>query len=142
MGLNRIAAASLPVWFWGVLAVTAPQAFALSPGLSVSQYLHSSWTEVNGKPFPATFELAQGADGYLWIGSDTGLLRFDGVRFSAGVAAGETLASTRIHGLAASSRGGVWVVTNAGVTRVQPGRSKLYRLSMADRRIGGIFEDS
>ncbi len=61
------------------LSVGGP-ASALDPARSVQQYKHTRWTADDGAP-PALRALAQGADGYLWIGSATGLYRFDGVAF-------------------------------------------------------------
>lgn len=53
---------------------------ALDPTLTISQYQHTRWTAADGVP-PNIMALAQGADGYLWIGGADGLYRFDGVSF-------------------------------------------------------------
>src|SRR5215475_6249300 len=47
----------------------------------VSQYLHTSWTAQDGFFKGGIQSIAQTSDGYLWVSSTTGLLRFDGVRF-------------------------------------------------------------
>src|SRR4051812_26345589 len=91
--------------FWLLLAITASPAFALSPALSILEYVHSSWAEVDSKPFPEVHQLGQAADGYLWMGSATGLLRFDGIRFSAGLPRGEGAPASMIRGMAPASQG-------------------------------------
>src|SRR5690242_7415740 len=54
--------------------------FALDPSLSITQYAHSVWTPQNDG-LPGTVQaITQTADGNLWIGTEFGLLRFDGIR--------------------------------------------------------------
>src|ERR1700747_2629103 len=55
-------------------------AFALDPNLDVSQYAHKSWTVREGFFKGSVSSIAQTPDGYLWLGTEFGLLRFDGVR--------------------------------------------------------------
>jgi len=47
----------------------------------VSQYLHDSWGTERGWPGGSITAIAQTSDGYLWIGTDKGLVRFDGLNF-------------------------------------------------------------
>jgi len=47
----------------------------------VSQYLHDSWGAKRGLPGESITAIAQTSDGYLWIGTDKGLVRFDGLNF-------------------------------------------------------------
>jgi ligand-binding sensor domain-containing protein/signal transduction histidine kinase len=56
-------------------------AAALDPTRTVSQYLHDSWGTGRGWPGGSITAIAQTSDGYLWIGTDKGLVRFDGLRF-------------------------------------------------------------
>src|SRR5262245_4731835 len=57
-------------------------AFALSPALDISQYARTAWRISEGLIGSAVLAIAQTPDGYLWLGTDSGLLRFDGVRAS------------------------------------------------------------
>jgi len=59
----------------------AVSAFALDPTRTVSQYLHDSWGNERGWPGGSITAIAQTSDGYLWIGTDKGLVRFDGLTF-------------------------------------------------------------
>jgi len=64
-----------------VLAGLVTGARALDPTRLPSQYVRGRWTTENGFPGGAVNGIAQTADGYLWIGTDRGLLRFDGFDF-------------------------------------------------------------
>jgi hypothetical protein len=54
---------------------------AVDPTRNVSQYLHDSWGTERGWPGGSITAIAQTSDGYLWIGTDRGLVRFDGLSF-------------------------------------------------------------
>jgi ligand-binding sensor domain-containing protein/signal transduction histidine kinase len=56
-------------------------ASAVDPNRTVSQYLHNSWGTEKGWPGGSITAIAQTSDGYLWIGTDKGLVRFDGLNF-------------------------------------------------------------
>jgi ligand-binding sensor domain-containing protein len=58
----------------------ASPACALSPDLRIKQFYHTAWTAKDGAP-TGIQSVAQTRDGYLWIASEAGLFRFDGVRF-------------------------------------------------------------
>src|SRR6266566_2727900 len=55
-------------------------AFALDPSLDVSQYAHTAWKVREGFTKGLINLVVQTPDGYLWLGTESGLLRFDGVR--------------------------------------------------------------
>ena len=66
----------------GLAAVClAVSASALDPTRTMSQYLHDSWGPERGLPRGSITAIAQTSDGYLWIGTDKGLVRFDGLNF-------------------------------------------------------------
>ncbi len=54
---------------------------ALDPEKAVTQYLHTSWSHADGLPQNAVQAMAQSRDGYLWLGTQEGLARFDGLGF-------------------------------------------------------------
>jgi PAS domain S-box-containing protein len=62
----------------GCFAVSAS---AVDPTRTVSQYLRDSWGTERGLPGGSITAIAQTSDGYLWIGTDKGLVRFDGLNF-------------------------------------------------------------
>src|SRR6266436_8001584 len=63
-----------------ILLACCTCAFALDPSLDVSQYAHASWKTREGFAKGGIASIAQTADGYLWLGTEFGLFRFDGVR--------------------------------------------------------------
>src|SRR5277367_3096569 len=65
------------------LWLTLSPAQALDPNNRLSQYGHVSWRVQDGFMSAAPNAITQTADGYLWIGTEDGLWRFDGVRFVA-----------------------------------------------------------
>ena len=47
----------------------------------IDQYGHDVWTSQSGLPGVAVYQILQSPDGYLWLRTSAGLVRFDGVRF-------------------------------------------------------------
>ena len=62
----------LLLWVW--LAVCCPPGFA-------GPWFHRDWQADDGLPGDNVTGVAQTKDGYLWIATQTGLARFDGIRF-------------------------------------------------------------
>ena len=102
------------------LALVAP-AFGLDPRLSLQQYLHTSWTRSEGQPVPEVNALAQTADGYLWLGTNRGLMRFDGLRFSK-PRLPEGTPDQMVRTLAASRSEYLWVGTRSGLAKFDGSR--------------------
>src|ERR1700742_3355047 len=95
-------------------------AFALDPSLAISQYGHTVWSVQDGFLPGAPTEMVQTTDGYLWIGTRSGLVRFDGVRFVPFTPSpGQQLISNRILSLCAGSDGSLWIGTSLGLQRYQ-----------------------
>src|SRR5467141_334001 len=63
------------------LICLAGEARALDPNHTLPQYLREQWTTDNNFPGGAIDAITQTADGYLWMGTEKGLVRFDGVNF-------------------------------------------------------------
>src|ERR1039457_5839795 len=59
----------------------ADRALALDREKHLDQYGHDVWTSQNGLPGEAVYQILQSPDGYLWLRTSAGLVRFDGVRF-------------------------------------------------------------
>lgn len=80
-----------------------------------------SWQQEQGLPQSSIQAITQTRDGYLWLGTDAGLVRFDGVRF---VPFGERegLYCGAVRSILEDSRGAIWIgsATN-GLTRWQEG---------------------
>jgi signal transduction histidine kinase/ligand-binding sensor domain-containing protein len=73
-------------------------------------YAITSWTDVDGRSFGAVYSIVQDADRFLWIASNAGLLRFDGVRFATWDALADTqLPKAPASSLYVRSDGSLWV---------------------------------
>src|ERR1035438_9899166 len=56
-------------------------AYGMDPNRAMSQYVHDRWGAEQGFPTGPVYAITQTADGYLWIGTGAGLVRFDGWGF-------------------------------------------------------------
>src|SRR5271165_3012102 len=91
-------------------------AFALNPSLDVSQYSHTAWTIRDGFFKSVIISIAQTPDGFLWLGTESGLLRFDGVRAVPWMPPGvQDLSDTTIRSLLGTGDGTLWIGTDAGL---------------------------
>src|SRR5271157_4747793 len=99
-----------------LLAACCRSSFALNPSLDINQYAHTAWTIREGRLKGAVFSIAQTADGYLWLGTEFGVVRFDGVRFADWQPPkDQRLPSTFISKLLAARDGTVWIGTDNGL---------------------------
>ena len=106
----------------GALSLWSPCVFALDATLDVSQYVHSSWKIRDGFPKGYVQSLAQTADGYLWLGTVSGLFRFDGIRdVPWQPPPGEHLPSEIIYRLLAAHDGRLWIGTFKGLASWKDG---------------------
>jgi signal transduction histidine kinase/ligand-binding sensor domain-containing protein len=93
-----------------VLAGLVTDALALDPNRLPSQYVSERWVSESRFPGGAVNGIAQTADGYLWIGTDRGLIRFDGFNFKPVSLASITTASyVSILQLLTDARGKLWI---------------------------------
>ena len=96
---------------------------ALTPSLQISQYAHKAWTLREGFFRNVAYSIAQTPDGYLWLGTDSGLLRFDGVRtVKWEPPAGGSLPSGFIRSLLAARDGTLWIGADGGLVSWKDGR--------------------
>ena len=98
-------------------------AFGLQPGKHLSQYGHTAWRVQDGFFSGAPTSITQTRDGYIWIGTQSGLVRFDGVRFvPLAVSEGEPLRNTSIASLFSDGDGSLWIGTGSDLEHWQNGR--------------------
>src|SRR5215472_3591492 len=104
-----------------------PGAWGLDAGLDVSQYAHTAWKVRDGFVRGAIFAIAQTPDGYLWLGTESGLYRFDGVRAVPWQPPnGEQLPHNFISVLLGSHDGTLWIGTDAGLASWRDGQFSKY----------------
>jgi len=98
-------------------------AAALGQGVVVDH-----WTNENGLPVSSIRGICQGPEGYLWLATYDGLVRFDGVRFVPfNKSNSEGIVSDRFSWLACGHDGGFWAPTEGeGLTHYSKGRFRTY----------------
>jgi signal transduction histidine kinase/ligand-binding sensor domain-containing protein len=129
------------LWGWGA------SAFALNVALDVGQYTHAGWTRRDGFTAGIINAIAQTPDGYLWLGTDFGLLRFDGVRAVPWQPpAGQGLPANDVYVLQASRDGSLWIGTSKGLARwyrdtltQYPQLAGLYVIRLLEDREGVVW---
>jgi ligand-binding sensor domain-containing protein/signal transduction histidine kinase len=95
-------------------AVSLRPAFGLDPSRTLTQYSHRIWQTQQGLPEGTVYSITQTHDGYLWLGTQTGLIRFDGVRFETATAPSNVWIRSAVE----DSHNALWIATNdAGLYR-------------------------
>ena len=106
------------LWCWPVTCLLAGlmtagffnTAQAIDPHRAMSQYMCDQWGSEKGYPGGAVNAITQTADGYLWIGSEKGLVRFDGSTFRLVQRSGRPSSPLApVFGLAADGEGSLWI---------------------------------
>jgi signal transduction histidine kinase/ligand-binding sensor domain-containing protein len=85
------------------------QAHAIDPGRSMSQYVRDRWGAEQGFPKGPVYAIAQTPDGYLWLGTEAGLVRFDGWNFNLVKDESGAVNVAGILGLTLGGDGCLWV---------------------------------
>ena len=130
--------ASILLW---VMLTSSACAFALDPSLDVSQYAHTAWKTRDGFTKGTIFSIAQTPDGYLWLGTEFGLVRFDGVQaIPWQPPQGEQLPSSWINALFVARDGTLWVGTEKGLASWKEGKLADYP-EVAGQVVTSLLQD-
>ena len=117
-------------------------AFALDPSLDLSQYAHTAWKVREGFIKGTIFSIAQTPDGYLWLGTESGLYRFDGVLPALWQPPrDEQLPDNFIHDLLVTRDGTLWIGTPKGLASLKDGKLTQYP-EVAGHRVGELLQDA
>src|SRR5579862_4840969 len=96
---------------------------ALDPQLPVTEYSLRSWSRRNGYPLTGVDSLAETNDGFLWLGTEKGLFKFDGISLNTvRLTNGAAPIDGWIRALRPSHKGGLWIGTASGVSRLDQSR--------------------
>ncbi len=97
--------------FWrSLLAIVALSSSALSLdlGKSMTQYAHRIWGQEEGLFQPTVYSVLQTRDGFLWLGTQDSLIRFDGVHFREFAEGDSVLHGSLIRSLVQDRKGNLW----------------------------------
>jgi signal transduction histidine kinase/ligand-binding sensor domain-containing protein len=108
--------------FATLLLFATPALVALEPATPLANLNRQSWVMENGLPQNTVQALAQTSDGFLWLGTEVGLVRFDGAGFTLfDEHSKPALPSSDVQCLRASKDGSLWVGTSDGLSRLKDG---------------------
>jgi signal transduction histidine kinase/ligand-binding sensor domain-containing protein len=115
---------------------------ALDPNRRISQYGHTAWRVQDGA-IAGVSPIAQTTDGYIWLGSSDGLMRFDGVRFVPWqLPKGQSLPGRGFTSLLGSRDGSLWIGTTGGLSCWKDGQLRIYTDPADSIGVNIIIEDS
>ena len=129
-----------------VVATSGDPVYAANPPFRIQKndFLVTKWTTENGLPQNTVTSIVQSRDGYIWLGTFGGLVRFDGVRFTVYDSANSpALKSNRILSLYEDSWERLWIGTDKGeVYTLKDGRfDEVASVSGFERRGVWGFQD-
>ena len=135
-------------WLLAIAAAGLPCGNAMDPGRAMSQYIRDRWGPERGFPRGPVYAITQTSDGYLWIGTEAGLVRFDGLTFRMIGDASRTYRIANVLGLAPASDGSLWVrlqgsmllrYRNGGFESAPPAQSEASITAMSQTAQGDLL---
>ena len=112
---------------WALLLVLSHAALALDPQRSLDHYGHQAWRTDSGLPQNTVHSILQTSDGYLWLGTDGGLVRFDGIEFVTFDAENTPqFKSDTVSDLLQDASGTLWISTGAGLLSYRSGAFRAF----------------
>ena len=134
---------NIPRWYLRslfLLLFAVSSGWAVDPTRHISQYAHTAWRIQDGVFNGSPFAVTQTTDGYLWIGTQAGLLRFDGVRFVPWTPPkGQHLPSANVNSLLGASDGTLWIGMEGGLSHWD--NRNLTNYLIRPENINSIIED-
>ncbi|MGA8028915.1 MAG: two-component regulator propeller domain-containing protein [Bryobacteraceae bacterium] len=95
---------------------------ALDANKTLTQYAHRVWGQEEGLFQPTIYSILQTRDGFLWLGTQDSLIRFDGMRFREFDGAGGAFHRSLIRALAEDREGNFWIGSvGNGVAKMSTG---------------------
>ncbi|MGA8224458.1 MAG: two-component regulator propeller domain-containing protein [Candidatus Acidiferrales bacterium] len=128
-----------------IQAVLAGNASADKQPKAIGEYVHNVWQVADGLPENAVQAIAKTPDGYLWLATEEGLVRFDGVRFTVFDRKNtEEIKDEDIRALCVSRDGSLWFGTLTGhLVQLKDGKffARGGKDELGGNSIGAIYED-
>src|SRR5258706_10879334 len=110
-----------------ILLCGAVQSPALDPERDLFQFNQQTWLAENGLPQNTVHSVTQGQDGYIWIATEEGLARFDGIKFTVFDKQNTPqLQSNNVRALLEDRRGDLWIGTADGLVQMRDGKFTRY----------------
>ena len=127
------------VFAWATLLFAIP-ASAVDPLERFHDYVRDNWSVENGLPQISVLTITQDSTGYVWLGTQNGIARFDGVRFKV-YDRRSTGVDTTLATVSYTDRSGQpWFGTGHGVLRLNHDKFELLRAGNGNAAVQGIAE--
>jgi ligand-binding sensor domain-containing protein/signal transduction histidine kinase len=142
--MRRSGRAHLLNLVFSLLLSSGATVYALDSPRELSQFGHEVWLTENGLPQNTVHAIAQTSDGYIWIGTEEGLARFDGVKFTVFDKQNTPeIKSNYIRSLLADRQGALWIGTAQGLVRMLNGKFTLFTRDdgLPSETIHAVYED-
>jgi ligand-binding sensor domain-containing protein/signal transduction histidine kinase len=120
------------------------RALALDPARDLSQFKQQTWLTENGLPQNTIHRITQGTDGYIWIATEEGLARFDGIKFAVFDKQNTPQLKTNdVRVLLEDAHGDLWIGTADGLVQMSDGKFKTFTMQegLPGNVIDSIYED-
>ncbi len=126
-----------------LFAVFSLSLFSLDTELNIYQYVHKSFTTDDGLPINTINFVFQSKKGYLWIGTQNGLVVFDGINFKVIKKLSDNFRFRDVTGIAESKDGVMWISTYDGLVELKNNDFKVYtkKNGLRGNNLGSIFFD-
>lgn len=103
----------------------------MGQGIELQNYVVTQWGMQEGLPQSSVNDIIQTKDGYIWMATFGGLVRFDGVSFTTFNRSNtEEMRSDRVLTVFEDSYGTIWVSTEDGLLRYRDGSFETYLLTV------------
>jgi ligand-binding sensor domain-containing protein len=129
------------------LSITVLNWASAEPQALSSDYVSHIWTASDGLPGNAVTDIMQGTDGYLYIGTYDGFVKFDGIDFKVlNKSSGTEYSFVSARSVLEDSGGSLWIGANdEGVEKISPdGKTRIYTTAtgLPDNSIRAFAEDA
>ncbi len=122
-----LATSRVATCFLVALLASALSVSALEPSTTLANYGRQAWVMENGLPQNTVQALAQTRDGFIWLGTEVGLVRFDGNAFQLfDRNSSPALPGNDVRCLLATGDGALWIGTSEGLARWKNGIATVF----------------
>ncbi len=116
-------------WLTALLAGWPSAALALDPDRPLTAYRHEVWREDQGLFHSTINSILQARNGYIWLATFYGMVRFDGVRFTVfDTTNTPAIQANRVRALAEGRDGTIWIATAKGLSQFRDGTFRIFPL--------------
>ena len=134
-------------WFLQILCLfwLSPLALARGSANQIAEYVHNSWRSEDGLPQNSVAAILQTSDGYLWLGTQEGLVRFDGLKFTIFNKENSTaFRVNNVRALVQDRQGDLWIGSfGGGLIQYHDGsfRSYVAEDGLSDNTVSSLLVD-